>query len=124
MVLFERDGVPLSNPSFVKKMQEGNALGLLTGSGPQASIFGGPDSCALTTEACLGSKELGQIIRSLEDARGQKSSINECLYRTPDSRDALGCGVVEATSTPKNLPVSQEQILGRSQAQIHAAGYY
>jgi hypothetical protein len=70
--------MPLSNPSFfVKKMQVGNALGLLTGSGPQASIFGGPDSCALTTEACLGSKELGQIVRSLEDARGQKSLINE-----------------------------------------------
>jgi hypothetical protein len=34
MALFERDDVPLSNPSFfAKNMREGNALGLLTGSG-------------------------------------------------------------------------------------------
>jgi hypothetical protein len=47
MALFERDDVPLSNPSFfAKKMQEGNALGLLTGSGPRVLIFGGLDSCA------------------------------------------------------------------------------
>jgi hypothetical protein len=56
MALFERDNVPLSNPSFVKKMREGNAFGLLTGLGPRVLIFGGPDSCAWPTEACQGSK--------------------------------------------------------------------
>jgi hypothetical protein len=30
--LGERDDVPLSNPSFVEKKRDGNALGLLTGS--------------------------------------------------------------------------------------------
>jgi hypothetical protein len=57
MALFERDDVPLSNPSFfAKKMREGSALGLLTGSGPRVLIFGGPDSCARPIEACQDSK--------------------------------------------------------------------
>jgi hypothetical protein len=56
MALFKRDDVPLSNPSFVKKMREGNALGLLTRSGPRVLIFGGPDSCARPIEAYQDSK--------------------------------------------------------------------
>jgi hypothetical protein len=51
MALLERDDVPLSNPSFAKKMREGSALGLLTGSNPQVFIFGGPVSYARPTEA-------------------------------------------------------------------------
>jgi hypothetical protein len=51
MALFEMDDVPLSNPSFAKKMREGNALGLLTGSDPRVLIFGGPVSYARSTEA-------------------------------------------------------------------------
>jgi hypothetical protein len=52
MALLKRDDVPLSNPSFfVKKMQEGIALGLLTRSNPWVLIFGGPSSYARPTEA-------------------------------------------------------------------------
>jgi hypothetical protein len=104
MALFEKDDVPLSNPSFVKKMREGNALGLLIGSQPQVLIFGGPDSCAWPTEVCQDSKVWGRIVWSLESAKGQKSLADGRLFRTTDSRvadPASGHGAAGVTSKLK-----------------------
>jgi hypothetical protein len=74
MAPFEGDDVPLSNPSFfAKKIREGNALGLLTGSYPRILIFGGPPSYARSTEARRDLK-YGDT-RSLEGALGAKKSL-------------------------------------------------
>jgi hypothetical protein len=51
MAPLEGDDVPLSIPSFVKEMREGNALGLPTGSYPRGLIFGGLVSYVRHTEA-------------------------------------------------------------------------
>jgi hypothetical protein len=53
-------------------MREGNALGLLTESGPRASIFGSPDSCALTNEAYQGSKSGDESSGAEKTPEGKK----------------------------------------------------
>jgi hypothetical protein len=96
--------MPLSNPSFAKKMPEGNALGLLTRSGPRVLIFWRSRFMCMTYRGLPSLKVWGQIIWSLGGAQGQKSLADICLFRTIDSRvtdPASGRGAAMATSTLK-----------------------
>jgi hypothetical protein len=112
MAPLEGDDVSLSNPSFEKEMQEGNALGILTRSYPQSLIFGGSVSYARPTEARRDLKEWGQITQSLESALGAKKPGRDTSYPHANLRrrrprlgpwSSRGCVNIKTLTVPRGM---------------------
>jgi hypothetical protein len=87
MPLFEKDDVPLSNPSFfAKKDARGECIRHPDRIRATSLDFWRSRFMCVVYQGLPRLEVWGRIIRSLEGAQGQKSSVDGCLFHMIDSR--------------------------------------